>query len=96
MQKQFSVVVPFTAGRPINAGIDDGGAVMTAATCRTTTAQQKTCAAVIGQMWRTLNTLLARALAWLTMHLALLCVDLGEALADISIHLTIYTGGSQC
>jgi len=69
---------------------------MTAATCRTTTAQQKTCAAVIDQMWRTLNTLLARALAWLTMRLALLCVDLGEALADISIHLTIYTGGTQC
>ena len=96
MQKQFSIVVPFTSGRPINAGIDDGGAVMTSATCRTTTAQQKTRTAVIGRMWRTLITLPARVLAWLTMRLALLCVDLGEALANLSIHLTIYTGGTQC
>ncbi len=58
--------------------------------------QRKPFGANIGQIWRHLVTLPAQALAWLTMRLALLCVDLGEALADISIHLTIYTGGTQC
>jgi len=58
--------------------------------------QRRPFGANIGQIWRHHVKLPARALAWLTMRLALLCVDLGEALADLSIHLTIYTGGSQC
>ena len=69
---------------------------MSSVTCPASPIQRKPFGANIGQIRRHLVTLPARAFAWLTMRLALRCVDLGEALADLSIHLTIYTGGSQC
>lgn len=97
MQTKFSVIglqLSFDANRHDKAGPALPGEMyrMLAAS----PVQRRPFVVVIGQIWRTLITLPARALAWFTMRLALLCVDLGEALADISIHLTIYTGGLQC